>query len=1048
MPFTLAISLALSTPQLSNYQVSSFTYDKLGREQKADYGNGIWVEYGYQGSGGDWMTLDAPTIGHIERKLTDDGKLAGWVTASGGTPSFYYNQAGRLWRETDESGNVTTEYGYDAIGRVTSLKDVRTGAVTTKTYDAGNRVTEEIDPLGGFTRYEYDIPRNGGKLKAVTRGQFLKDGSGNWVVDTMVAPQTTRFEYNGTRTTVIDSLGRRTTSVIDEYSLPIETIFEARNGKDYSTKTSYLYTSNLQEAKDYPTRTIDIGGNDRTYTYDELGRLKTATDLGDSVYSYSYGDNGLSQIMSPTGETLQYGYDAVMGNLTSVTYGDGTTKQMSYRTQDNRLGTVTLQSGETITYTYDTAGRTQSQITKSTAGVVTGTVSYTYTANGSMDTVTDNKTGTTDYDYDSTTGALSRITYGNGSSIAYSYDLFGRTKTVTEKASAIGSSYTTTYDYDTFGNLKSVLDPAGGLTTMKYDVGNRLIERSLPNGVKSVYQYDDLDRVKSITHTNAQGTVLASVAYDRNGIGEPTKITREDNTYVTLKYDEALRVKEESYYSATGTLQETIAYTYDASGKRTAKSDRTGTDTYNYKPGFQLDSITGTSGAEDYEFDANGRLTLIERDGVTIDLSHDAGDRLTSVENTTTGSAIEYLYDGQGNRVGAIEGNEVRQFLVAPGMGSGLNSTDLIADVNGNLLSNYIYAGGSSPFMRLDASGNPVYYLTDAMGTTIGLADRSGTKVGDFRYDSFGNLREEWGGAIGSAGGDFRFQGQWLENSTGIYNFRARDYDAQTGMFLSRDAIDPMEQQPEAFNPYQFAYNNPYIYSDPTGMFTIIELNATQNLQATLSRTYIQDAARDFIKEKTGEIVGNILVGVLNSLLPGSVDGDNLFKQAVSDSDSAGGTFENFLKGQLCTLFQGSSFFDRLWLAPEVATSGVPRSDGLSCSDYLNRVTPPTPTYPNPDFLYKQERPTDYKQKNPDAYLIGDVKLSMKKVLNDITSNDRQWRSISRHASRYQGLPFAMYVSFRPGKNSSIGELEGKIKMAQAQALSKGVILFLANILN
>jgi YD repeat-containing protein len=141
---------------------------------------------------------------------------------------------------------------------------------------------------------------------------------------------------------------------------------------------------------DERSQQMSEGIRDRTYTYDELGRLKTATDLGNSVYSYSYGDNGLSQITSPTGETLKYGYDAVMGNLTSVTYGDGTTKQMSYRTQDNRLGTVTLQSGETIAYTYDTAGRTQSQITKSTAGVVTGTVSYTYTANGSMDLVTDN----------------------------------------------------------------------------------------------------------------------------------------------------------------------------------------------------------------------------------------------------------------------------------------------------------------------------------------------------------------------------------------------------------------------------------------------------------------------------------------------------------------------------------------------------------------------------------------------------------------------------------------------------------------------------------
>jgi hypothetical protein len=69
--------------------------------------------------------------------------------------------------------------------------------------------------------------------------------------------------------------------------------------------------------------------------------------------------------------------------------------------------------------------------------------------------------------------------------------------------------------------------------------------------------------------------------------------------------------------------------------------------------------------------------------------------------------------------VGAIEGSEVRQFLVAPGMGSGLNSTDLISDGSGNLISNYVYAGGASPFMMLDANGNPVYYLTDGMGSGV-----------------------------------------------------------------------------------------------------------------------------------------------------------------------------------------------------------------------------------------------------------------------------------------------------------------------------------------
>ncbi|WP_377479960.1 MAG: RHS repeat-associated core domain-containing protein [Microcoleus anatoxicus] len=61
-----------------------------------------------------------------------------------------------------------------------------------------------------------------------------------------------------------------------------------------------------------------------------------------------------------------------------------------------------------------------------------------------------------------------------------------------------------------------------------------------------------------------------------------------------------------------------------------------------------------------------------------------------------------------------------------------------------------------------------------------------------FNYDSFGNLRNASGTAAslpGNAGGDFRFQGQWLDEATGLYNFRARYYDPETGRFMSYDPI-------------------------------------------------------------------------------------------------------------------------------------------------------------------------------------------------------------------------------------------------------------------
>ncbi len=99
-----------------------------------------------------------------------------------------------------------------------------------------------------------------------------------------------------------------------------------------------------------------------------------------------------------------------------------------------------------------------------------------------------------------------------------------------------------------------------------------------------------------------------------------------------------------------------------------------------------------------------------------------------------------------------------------------------------------------------------------------------------FNYDSFGNLRNASGtGASlpGNAGGDFRFQGQWLDEATGLYNFRARYYDPETGRFMSYDPIDLIEMEPESSNPYQFVYNNPHVYSN------FQSLSKTQNRSQT-----------------------------------------------------------------------------------------------------------------------------------------------------------------------------------------------------------------------
>jgi RHS repeat-associated protein len=708
-----------------------------------------------------------------------------------------------------------------------------------------------------------------------------------------------------------------------------------------------------------------------------------------------------------------------------------------------------------MTYDYTTAGLIRSQITRNAARVETDRVEYTYES-GKVKTMSD-RTGTTTYRYDETTSALKGIDKPNGSGVEYGYDLMGRMKTLSEWTGVGKPRYTTTYDYDGFSNLKSVLDPAGGLTTMKYDVVNRLEERSLPNGVKSVYEYDDFDRIKKITHTNTvTNQILSSVTYEREGIGEPTKITREDGTYVRLKYDESLRVEKESYYDAGNVLVEEISYTYDGAGKRTSKSDRFGSENYNYKAGFQLDSISGAS-SENYDYDTNGRLTLIERDGQTIDLEHDAGDRLTTVENETTGKTTQYTYDGSGNRVRAIEGTDVRQFLVAPAMGRGLESSEAIGDVDGNLVSNYIYADGHTPFMMLDAQGNPVYYLTDAIGTVIGLSDMTGQEVADFRYDAFGNSRGATGSAAnsGSAKGDFRFQGQWLESESGIYYFRARDYDAQTGTFISRDAVDIIESEPESMNPYQFVYNNPHVYSDPTGMFTMIDLNSSRIIQEILDgiERYSVNQTKEYLKDKVGEFLGNAFTSFVKRLLP--LDIDNLPTRFTD-----GSLFEDFLKGQICGIFnqiQGP-FFDRLWIEPGVnRMTGDPTAPGLNCIGLFEDTTRRAFNAPGagskPDFILKDGSPTDTSTK---AFLIGDVKLNLKKSLNEVAGSGQsgpsnQWQAISKYAKKHVSTNMALYISFRRDaidSRLSDQELNSQLQVAYGRAIDQGIVLLFANLLD
>jgi RHS repeat-associated protein len=63
---------------------------------------------------------------------------------------------------------------------------------------------------------------------------------------------------------------------------------------------------------------------------------------------------------------------------------------------------------------------------------------------------------------------------------------------------------------------------------------------------------------------------------------------------------------------------------------------------------------------------------------------------------------------------------------------------------------------------------------------------------------------------------DKKFTGQRLD-STGLYYYNARYYDATIGRFISPDTIVQNPANPQTLNRYSYGLNNPLKYTDPSG---------------------------------------------------------------------------------------------------------------------------------------------------------------------------------------------------------------------------------------
>jgi len=309
-----------------------------------------------------------------------------------------------------------------------------------------------------------------------------------------------------------------------------------------------------------------------------------------------------------------------------------------------------------------------------------------------------------------------------------------------------------------------------------------------------------------------------------------------------------------------------------------------------------------------------------------------------------------------------------------------------------------------------------------AQGSVIAITDEAGNLVGSVKYDAYGMELENSGemAAPVGLGGDFRFHGQWKDAVTGLYNLRARDYDPVNGRFLSADPAEPDYREPESLNRYLFANANPYLFSDPSGRFTLISVNISLNIQATL-RSIAVNIAKDYLIDKARSVMGSLVLGALKNFT--ALESFNPFGLAgVGTTAEAGRMWEQKIQNFICSMVP-DTFREIVWFEPAVS-GGYASTNGYGCPGGGGTFAGAGSA--KPDFILSKTEPVKLgrpPKTSIKAYLIGESKWRLKTFYNDYVLNRggkrNQLRQIARFAADRVYARTAVFLALKDGTTAA-----------------------------
>lgn len=805
----------------------------------------------------DWLPSSA---GGVVLRPTASNQVSSFFAA--GTASVY-DADGNVIQTTDPLGRVTN-YHYDSRNRrileelpaVEVYGQAGTSRPTIATeYDAAGNVIKVTDPSGVETVTQYD---RANRPKQVT----VAAGTG------LAATSTTEYDKNGNVLAATDPKGNTTRNLYDRLNRLIGSAVNPSNGNpawpningpgDIVVANTYDDAGNLISVADGAAQKnwtngewsfSRASGHVTDFEYDGLSRkTKAIWDAGSSLQkseTFTYDAVVMTGRRDAANRPVSYAYDSLF-RLSTTSYpadpssgypGDPDQKQTRYYKNDS-AGPVTTNGPGALQAVWHGATPNGNDIRD-----------VTYTLNRLDKPVSENSGGATHAYFYDLIGNLIMSRYRGKSSggalgneirtVVTEYDALNRAKKIHE---------TTRLSVGVYPSFTH--NPSTDKTTQyAFDLNSRVRSKLLPNGQRTITNYDSRGRTVLIDTLDGSSTLVSRFEYGNSalslpGYDEAGNVIRVIETSSNLSsrtivndYDATSRLVSETATDGSGTVE--TEYAYDKANNRSSKvitgGSSPGTWAFEYGDigdGFNTNQLVSYTRPSDnatigFTYDAHGNRSSRTKTvgAVTTPQAtyvYDRENRLIGYNSTdTAGRSDDYAYDYRSRRVrrdesGSADGQGTQVLLSFSGGTSVQEYAPAAALPAAEHIRGSDMGGGVGGILYTLRGGVSTSNAYNSRGDVVSRTDGSGAVVWQASYEAFGTRTATYGSTTERQTANTK-----EEDLSGLLNEGMRFRDLEAGVFLTRDPAGFVDGP----NVYTYVRQNPWTMFDPLGLWGLGESN-------------------------------------------------------------------------------------------------------------------------------------------------------------------------------------------------------------------------------